>query len=333
MRSSTRRRLLVALAATSVMAGPVALSQGRPKRVVHLSIGAGGLDEAKLSDWRRRRRALWGQHGMIEGRDYFETLVPASYGELGGDQALREVVASKPDLIIVDAASAAQVLKRLTSDIPIVFSGISEPLYWGLVQSYRRPGWNLTGTWISSVEWVTKRLALIRELRPEARRVAWVLGADEREVVPAAIHLIQKDIESAAASLGLELVRLHFADKDPIDVDAIVQGVNAARVDAIVPASFRWHPFPAVQERTRIPVVYSPWATTKGLVAGFGPVDGGLADGTLRIATRVLRGESPATIPAEHLTRWHMAVNVKAARALGIEVPQSVLARADEVIR
>ena len=102
-------------------------------------------------------------------------------------------------------------------------------------------------------------------------------------------------------------------------------------MDGLVCLNFGWDALAALQERTRVPIVHHHEATRLGLVAGFGAISS--IDEQFRIAARVLRGEKPATIPAEHPERWYLAINMKAARALGVTVPNSLLARADEILK
>ena len=244
-----------------------------------------------------------------------------------------ELVALKVDVIVAGATPHALAAKHATRTLPIVFVA-GDPLSSGLVTSLARPSGNLTGLSVLSSDLVGKRLEHLKQVIPGVSRVAYLWhpgGADERT---------QKDMlkgaDVAARALG---VRLQIVEaRGPGDFNRAFLDMTRARAGALAvspSAMFAGEGKRLVDlaATNRLPAVY-PWreyVDAGGLMA-YGP---SVADSFRRAATyvdRILKGAQPGDLPVEQPTKFELVINLKAAKALGLTIPQSVLARADQVV-
>ena len=242
-----------------------------------------------------------------------------------------ELVARKVDVIATGATPAILAAKRATSTIPIVFSGGGDPVRGGLVASLARPGGNLTGITIFGTEFMAKRLELLSDLVPQARLIALLVNANN----PVAERIIQ-DVHEAARAKGLQLSILKASIESEIDAAfaSLVQQQAGALI--VSPDPFlgsRREQLVALAARHAVPAIYQwrEFATIGGLISY-----GTSLTAVLRLvgiyAGRILNGEKPADLPVQQPTTFELVVNLKTAAALGLTVPLSILARADEVI-
>jgi putative ABC transport system substrate-binding protein len=243
-----------------------------------------------------------------------------------------ELVSRKVDLIITDGGTpAALAAKNATSTIPIVFTGVGDPVGVGLVVSLARPGGNLTGFSNLTLELTPKRLELLCELVPQATVVALLVNPDnqltEQQISIAqeaarvkGIHLpvlkarTEGEVDTAFASLGQLQAGGLVVEADPFFNSRRQQLVDLASRYAI----------PATYEGRR-------YAAAGGLTS-YGIDDADLARRAGIYAGRILKGAKPADLPVQQPTTFQLVINLKTAKALGITVPPSILARADEVI-
>lgn len=223
--------------------------------------------------------------------------------------------------------------KRATATIPIVFtSGILDPVSAGLVASINRPGANLTGVYFLIGELVAKRLALMKELLPRMTRVAVLTNPSYSAATAAATH----HIEPAARKLGLDLVPFQAATREALG--DVLDAVVAAKPDAlfVTPDPFFTTlraDLVAFATRHRIPVSFGnrEYVVSGGLMS-YGP---DIADSYRQVGLyvgRILKGDKPADLPVVQPTRYELVLNLKTAKELGIEIPDKILALADEVI-
>jgi putative ABC transport system substrate-binding protein len=242
-----------------------------------------------------------------------------------------DLVGRKVDVIVASGGDvSAFAAKNATSTIPIVFIS-TDAVERGLVASLARPGGNLTGVSLFLVELVSKRLELLSELVPQARVIALLVNPN----TPSAERTVQ-DLQTAARAKGLQLPILNASTES--EIDAAFASLGPLQADALVlgPDPFfttRREQLVALAARYAIPAIYQ-WR-------GFAEVGGLVSYGSsLTVATRqvgvyagrILNGEEPADLPVQRPTRFELVVNLKTAQALGLTVPPSILARADEVI-
>jgi putative tryptophan/tyrosine transport system substrate-binding protein len=255
------------------------------------------------------------------------------WGEDSPDRVARlvgEVIGSKPDVIVAQG-SAALAVKQAKPDIPVVFGYSGDPVQAGLVDSFARPGGKMTGISYLTLQLVGKRMELLKEVLPQAKHVA-VLANPQHPGDRAE----RKASEDGAAAVGLQ-IKYFEARTIPQQMEALA-AIEKAGVDAAMmfPVQNIISNRRAIAEwaiRTKTPTV-SGWAqfAEGGNLMSYGP---NLLAATRRLAAfaeAILKGTSPAELPVERPTRVELVVNLKAARALGISIPPSVLIRADNVI-
>jgi putative ABC transport system substrate-binding protein len=234
--------------------------------------------------------------------------------------------------VIAANGAAAVAAKAATTTIPIVFTSGDDPVRIGLVASLNRPGGNLTGVVSLDAELLPKRLELLRELMPSAALVAVLLNpANARRS-----EILTRDAEAAARAIGLKIKILHASTERDFDAAfAAVAQVQAAGLMIGTDAFFnsRIEQLAGQALRHAVPTIYQyrEFAMAGGLMSY-----GGSASNTYRQAGvytgRILKGEKPADLPVQQAVKAELFVNLKTAKALGIIVPPTLLARADEVI-
>jgi putative tryptophan/tyrosine transport system substrate-binding protein len=243
-----------------------------------------------------------------------------------------DLVGRKVDVIVVRGGlPAVLAAKNATSTILIVFTGVSDPVEAGLVASLARPGGNLTGFSPFQFELMPKRLELLTELAPQARVIALLVNPNE----PRTEGLI-RDMQEAARAKGVQLPVLKAAAEG--EIDAAFASLADLHADALVLGpdplfNNRRDQIAALASRHAVPAL-SPW---RELAAAGGLISYGASFTTISrqvgvYAGRILKGEKPADLPVQRPTRFELVVNLKTAKALGLTVPPSILARADEVI-
>jgi putative ABC transport system substrate-binding protein len=245
-----------------------------------------------------------------------------------------ELVALKVDVIVAAGTPQPLAAKQATRTIPIVFAGASDPVASGLVTSLARPGGNVTGLSLLLPELVGKTLEQLKQAIPGVNRVAvlWQPGLGERT---------EKDLLKGAEAAGRALgVRLQFVEaRGPADFDRAFSDMTKARADALTVLGSNMflierRRLVALAAKNRLPAVYPlrEWVDVGGLMA----YGANLADLFRRAATyvdKILKGAKPADLPVEQPTKFELVINLKAAKALGLTIPPSVLGRADEVIQ
>ncbi|SRR5258708_33381103 len=242
-----------------------------------------------------------------------------------------ELVALAPDVILASSSGAVAPLLQATRTVPIVFTAVADPVGAGYVDSLARPGGNTTGFTIYEYSISGKWLELIKEIAPRVTRAA-VLRDPAIAAGPGQFAAIQ----AAAPSLGVELRPVDVRDAGEIEraITVFAQSPNSALIVTGSPgAVFHRELIIALAARYRLPAVYNArfWAADGGLMS-YGP---DFVDQLRRAAgyvDRILKGEKPADLPVQAPTKYDLVINLKTAKALGLEIPSSVLARADEVI-
>jgi putative ABC transport system substrate-binding protein len=274
-----------------------------------------------------------GEAGYVDGRN-----VTIEYRWAEGQNArlpalAADLVQRQVAVIAATSTPAALAAKAATTTVPVVFETAADPVQLGLVASLNRPGGNVTGVTQTNVEVAPKRLELLHELLPAARVMAFLVDPSD----PAVAETTANQMLAAARTLGLELHVLNASAES--DFDAVFAKIGQLRASGLVlsagTALFagRSGQLAALAARHAVPSVGANRAFTSagGLISyGADIVDAYRLTGGY--VGRILRGEKPADLPVQQATQIELRVNLKAAKALGITVPLTLLGRADEVI-
>jgi putative ABC transport system substrate-binding protein len=242
-----------------------------------------------------------------------------------------ELVRSNADVIVTGGTPAAQALKAATSTIPIVMAIIGDPVAAGLVGNLARPAGNVTGFSIVAPELGGKRLELLREIVPGVSAIAVLLNNRNPQ---SQIEL--KEMRNAAQAMGLQLYPAEISTEAGLD-DAFA-AMNKAAVQALVvltdPILFSLRKKTVdLANRNRLPAMYffQGFAEEGGLMS-YGPSDADLFRRSAGYVDRILKGAKPGDLPIQQPTKFELFINLRAARMLGVTVPESFLLRADKVI-
>jgi len=324
-----RRRDFIVLAGGSAL-WPLAVNAQQPTKIPRIGMLLPGTPESfalrikEFLDGLKELGHVEGKTIEIEwkwGQDRIETL-PARAAEL---------VRSNVDVIVTGGTTAAEVLKAQTRTIPIVMAIVGDPVASGLADSLARPGGNATGFSIVSPELGAKRLQLLKEIEPKVSSVAVLLNSKN----PLS-RLELEEMRRAAQAMGLGLHPFEVSTEDRIE-DVFTKMSNASVQALIVltdPILFSQRKRTVeFANRTRLPAMYffQGFAEDGGLIS-YGPSDGDLYRRAAGYVDRILKGAKPGDLPIEQPTKFELFVNLKAARLLGLTIPESVLARSDKVI-
>jgi putative ABC transport system substrate-binding protein len=244
---------------------------------------------------------------------------------------LAAALVSRPVAAIFANGPSAAPAKAATGTIPIVFLTGDDPVRLGLVASFNRPGGNATGVAILSFELAGKRLELLHDLVPNARKIAVLINSD----FPVSARF-QADVEAAARIIGLQLEFLQANNER--EIDSAFESLAKTRVDALLvgPGPFldsRRDLLVALAAKIGIPAAYETRATAVagGLISYGASVGDGYRQAGIYTG-RVLKGEKPADLPVMQSTKFELVINLKTAKALDLTIPDKWLAVADEVI-
>ena len=322
-----RREFITLLGGGAVAAWPLAARAQQLARlptIGYLGASTRSIESLRIAAFVERLREL----GWIEGR----TIAIDYRWTEGRDERLTEIAAEfvrlKVDIIVTAGSPQTLAAKHATSVIPIVFAAVGDPVGAGVVESLARPGGNATGLSMQQTDTAGKRLELLRDVIPSLRRLAIMANSDNPSND-------MREAQAAARALGLEAVTSEIRRRADIAAafDALKGRVEALYIcnDPLV-GTHRVH-FITLALGMRLPTMFfSREQVEAGGLMSYGSNFPDLYRRTAELADKILRGAKPAELPVEQPTKFELVINVITAKALGLEIPPTLLARADEVI-
>jgi putative tryptophan/tyrosine transport system substrate-binding protein len=270
--------------------------------------------------------------GYVEGKDI---AIEYRYADAKFDKVSAladELVRLHVDVLVVSTTPGVQAAKKATRTIPIVFSGVTDPVAAGLVDSLARPGGNITGfTNIASVL-SGKRLELLKETVPKLSRVAVLWDPRNPGSTPQ-----WKESQLSAKELGLQLYSMEVSSADKYE-SAFKEAVKARSAALAVTADPLFNSQPKriadLAAKNRLPAIY-PWKhfVDSGGLMSYGPNFAAVGRDVARYVDKILKGTKPVDLPVEQPTKFELMINLKTAKALGLTIPTTLLFQADEVIQ
>jgi putative ABC transport system substrate-binding protein len=326
------RRVLISLLGGAAVARPFAAhAQSDGMRRIGVLMALAETDpqaQARVGAFRDALKKL----GWTEGRNLkfdFRWGAPDPLRRMPALAA--ELVALKPDVMLAAAPPALKALQQATRTIPIVFAQVPDPVGTGFVASLARPGGNITGFTIFEYQIGVKWLELLMQIAPRVKRVA-VLHLPNTPTLAEYI----RQIESVAPTFHVELSTLPARNADEIErgVEAFAREPNGGMV--VIPSPLtttRRGQIVALAMRHRLPAVYPyRYFVTSGGLASYGVDNIDLYRRAAPYVDRILKGEQPANLPVQQPNKFELVINLKTAKALGLDVPITLLARTDQVI-
>ena len=325
-----RRRFLAG--GVSVLAAPLAAEAqqaGRVYRIGYLSYSSPASNPHLIEAFRQGLREL----GWVEGQNI---TIDSRFAEGRSDAVsdlAAELVRLKVDIIVGTSTQAIVAAKNATKTIPVVMVSAGDPVGLALIANLARPGGNITGVSHSvGVETFGKQLELLKEIVPKVRHVALLWNPANPSHA-----LAMENVKLTARSLGVQLQLLEA--REPNQFDGAFAAMSKERAGALLvlqDSVFQRHRarVAGLAAKNRLPAMYgvSEYVKAGGLIS-YGPSLPDLFWHSATFVDKILRGANPADLPVQQPTKFELAINLKTAKALGLTIPPSVLARADEVIQ
>jgi len=322
--------IILLLVSLAVVSAHLADAQQPPKKplIGVLVAGSPSSMESRINAFQKRLREL----GYKEGQNI---VVEYHYAEGNYNRLTAittDLVRSNANVIVTWAIPVTQVVKNATNTIPIVMAGGGNPVETGLVESLAKPGGNITGLATIQNELTGKRLELLKEAVPKISRVAMVFNPEGQ--VPTRGY---EPLKGIAQLLKISVEPLQI--RKPNEIDKVFAAIPKSRVDALILESdpifnINRQKVIALAAKNRLPAMYPErrWAEDGGMMA-YGTDLIEVASRAAIFVDKILKGAKPADLPVEQPTKFELAINLKTAKQIGVTIPQSVLFRADKVIK
>ena len=330
---SLGRREFIAFIGGAAVAWPMASRAQQPGRTRRIGWLVNLSEEEEEQQQRNRtlitalRELGWivGSNLQIDYRYY------AAGGVERFDMQAAELMALAPDVLLANSTPAARALQRATRTIPIVFALVLDPIVGGLVTSWAQPGGNITGFTNFEPSMGGKLLALLKDLAPDTRKVALVFNP---QTAPYAGVL--QSIEIAAPSYNIEITRRGIADTTELEAALVAAGREGSTALVVFPDVFTTvnrQQIIALAAQYSLPAVYPyRYFTAGGGLMSYGVDTADIFRRTAGYLDRVLRGEKPGNLPVQGPIKFELTINLKTAKQLGLTVPLTLQATADDVI-
>jgi putative ABC transport system substrate-binding protein len=328
-----KRREFITLLGGAAAAWPLPARAQQPermRRIVFLHALAENDPEAqaRVAAFRQGLETLgWMENRNVQIEHRF------SAGDFARIQAYTaEVVHSAPDLIVASSTPVIAALKQASRSIPIVLAVLNDPVGQGFVASMARPGGNITGFTLVDFALIGKWLEMLKEIAPGVRRVALVFNPQTAPYY----RVYLRELGAAAASLAAEVSATPVSDDAEMEaaINAFAREPGPGLI--VTPEPFinaHRRLIMALAERHRLPAIYGiRQFVTEGALMSYGPDTVDICRRSASYVDRILNGEKPADLPVQAPTNFALAINLRTAKALGLTVPMTLQARADEVI-
>jgi putative tryptophan/tyrosine transport system substrate-binding protein len=323
-----RREFIAGLGSAAAWPLAARAQQPAPPEIGFLDPTSPEAAELILAGFRRGLK----EAGYVEGKNVtieyrWANNQPNVLPQLAADLVRRQVAV----IVASGGVAAALAAKRATSTIPIVFVGGADPVKWGLVASLNRPGGNITGVTAILNELASKRLDLLRELVPQATTFGYLVGDQSDETQ----HDLTNDLLAAARALGRQVIVLECRRDSDFEAAfaTLVQRQGSALIVSAFPLAFNnRQKILALAAHHKIPTIYAQgqYAFEGGLMSYTGV--GTPRQAAFDYVARILQGAKPVDLPVQQPTKFELVINLRTAKALGLTIPETLLATADTVI-
>jgi putative tryptophan/tyrosine transport system substrate-binding protein len=332
MASHIGRRKFLATLGGAAAAWPLAARAQQPARMREIVIWMGRPNDAEGQRHAAAFREGLQTFGWMAGRN-IRTDYRWVTGDIDRARMAKEIIEQKPDVIVVETTVGVEALARESRAIPTIFVNVSDPIGSGFVANLANPGGNITGFMSNEPTLGSKWPELLKEVAPAVVRVGLLFNPDTAPYAEPFLH----NAQSAAHLLGMEVAATRVRNDAEIDEQAIAGIAKNPDGGLIVlpeaTTNARFEVIVAIAARHRVPAIfaYRYQAIAGGLIS-YGVDNANLFRGAATYVDRILKGEKPANLPVQAPTKFELALNLKTAKALGLEVPWILQQRADEVI-
>jgi putative ABC transport system substrate-binding protein len=323
------KKILISLLGIFILAFINSLHAQQPNKLWRIGLFHVGLDHVppSLEPLKEGLKAM----GYVEGKN-----IHLDWRNLPDDETAREVakefVKDGVDLIVAFEDQTVRAAKAATSQIPVVFLHVGDPVVAGFVQSLPHPGGNLTGLAGSSGNLLGKQIELFKELVPQLRRILLLMNPEDPRTAPSLT-------EARQVSEGLKIELVERKVRDQPDIERVFSSVNAGSINGafVLPGLTSTGLYSVILRRTlekRLPLAThrKEWVEEGGLFS-YGPDYGNVGRDAARYVDKIFKGTKPADLPVEQSMRFEFVINLKTAKQMGLTIPPNALARADKVIK
>lgn len=326
-----KRREFITLVGGAAALWPLAAGAQQPTKIYRLGLLTTGAVIGATDERRTTLFTVLAAHGFIDGQNLslVQRSAEAHAERLNG--LVAELITANVDVIVTFGYPAAAAAKETAKNVPIVITGAGDPVATGLVDGLARPGGNITGVTELSTDLSAKRLEILKDALPDLQRVAMLWNAADLGMT-----LRYHSAEDAARVLGVKVQALGV--REPDDFDNAFAKMKSDRPDAILMVSdalttLNRKRVVEFANTNRLPTIFeNAGPVHDGGLMSYGPKQSEIGERAAELVARILSGARPADLPLELPTRFDFVVNLKAAQALGIKLPPTLLSRADEVI-
>jgi putative ABC transport system substrate-binding protein len=327
-----RRRDFIAFLGGAALAWPLAARAQQAERVRRIGLLMATADDREGQSRVTALKQGLQELGWIDGRN-IQIETRFSSADAGRIRAhATELVAFAPDVLVGHSTAVIRALRQASSSIPIVMAAVNDPVEQGFVSSLAHPGGNITGFAFVDFQMVGKWLEILKEVAPDISRAALMFNPDTSPYY----YLYLRSFEAEPRSIAVEVTAVPVRDTAEIEKAIIKLGREPGNGLIVAPDAFtivHQHLFIRLAQQHRLPAVYFlRTSVAEGALMSYGP---DIYDNFRRSASyvdRILKGAKPADLPVQQPTKFELAINLKTAKALGLQISDNLLALADEVI-